>query len=138
MRALGPHARSASHRTAINMKRQAAAAGQPAAGAVVAHIDMDCFYCAVEKEIDPSLKGRPFVVVQFDSSGLVPLPGPPIQWGCAPGAQPAVSVNPKWTSQPGLLLYPATGLVCSPTLAVPAFSRAPARWSRLAVAHLAI
>ena len=26
---------------------------------IIAHVDMDCFYCAVERGLDPSLKGVP-------------------------------------------------------------------------------
>jgi len=33
---------------------------------VVAHLDLDCFYCAVERRLDPALKGVPLVVVQYN------------------------------------------------------------------------
>ena len=33
---------------------------------VVAHVDLDCFYCAVERRLDASLRGRPLVVVQYN------------------------------------------------------------------------
>lgn len=33
---------------------------------VVAHIDMDCFYCQVESRLDPSLRGIPMAVVQYN------------------------------------------------------------------------
>ncbi len=35
---------------------------------VVAHIDMDCFYCGVEAKLNPELLGKPVVVVQYNSS----------------------------------------------------------------------
>ena len=37
-----------------------------AAPRVVALIDMDCFYCAVERALDPSLVGVPMAVVQYN------------------------------------------------------------------------
>ena len=40
-----------------------AAAGPPRC---VALIDMDCFYCAVERALDPSLVGLPMAVVQYN------------------------------------------------------------------------
>ena len=33
---------------------------------VVALIDMDCFYCAVERYLDPSLLGLPMAVIQYN------------------------------------------------------------------------
>jgi DNA polymerase eta len=36
---------------------------------VVCHIDMDCFYVQVERGINPSLKGRPVAVSQYNPFG---------------------------------------------------------------------
>ena len=38
---------------------------------VVIHCDVDCFYCQVERLDDPSLKGVPLAVQQFNSGGFV-------------------------------------------------------------------
>eukprot|EP00951_Prasinocladus_malaysianus_P049423 scaffold669740_cov48-Prasinocladus_malaysianus.AAC.1 len=38
---------------------------------VILHIDIDSFYCEVERMDDPSLRGRPLVVQQFNSGGFV-------------------------------------------------------------------
>jgi len=52
----------------------------------VALIDMDCFYCACERALDPSLVGVPIAVVQYNpfqgdgtpgSSGVVAYPPEP-------------------------------------------------------------
>ena len=37
-----------------------------ASGRCVALIDMDCFYCACERALDPSLVGLPMAVVQYN------------------------------------------------------------------------
>ena len=53
---------------------------------VVALIDMDCFYCACERALDPSLNGVPLAVLQYNpfqgdgsasASGVVSLPATP-------------------------------------------------------------
>jgi impB/mucB/samB family len=38
---------------------------------VVAHVDLDAFYCAVERERDTCLRGLPLVVVQYNPRGDV-------------------------------------------------------------------
>ena len=40
-------------------------------GKVIAHVDLDAFYCAVERERDSRLSGRPLVVVQYNPRGTV-------------------------------------------------------------------
>ena len=42
------------------------AAPPPPLSRVVALIDMDCFYCAAERALDPSLMGIPIAVVQYN------------------------------------------------------------------------
>ena len=60
--------------------------GSAAGQRVVALIDLDCFYCAVERALDPSLVGVPLAVVQYNpfvgdglpgSSGVVSHPAEP-------------------------------------------------------------
>lgn len=34
---------------------------------VVILIDMDCFYCQVEENLNPELKGKPIAVVQYNA-----------------------------------------------------------------------
>ena len=41
-------------------------AGCAMAQRVVALVDLDCFYCAVERRRDPSLLGLPMAVVQYN------------------------------------------------------------------------
>ena len=36
---------------------------------VVAHIDMDCFYVQVERNLDPRIAGRPSAVAQYNPFG---------------------------------------------------------------------
>lgn len=38
---------------------------------VVLHVDVDAFYCSVERLDDPSLRGRPMAVTQFNRGGFV-------------------------------------------------------------------
>ncbi|GLC60262.1 hypothetical protein PLESTB_001592000 [Pleodorina starrii] len=38
---------------------------------VFLHVDLDCFYCQVERLDDPSLLGKPLAVTQFNSGGFV-------------------------------------------------------------------
>ena len=35
-------------------------------GRVVALVDLDCFYCACERALDPSLNGVPLAVLQYN------------------------------------------------------------------------
>lgn len=37
--------------------------------AVVLHIDMDAFYCQVERSVNPALKDVPLVVIQYNPYG---------------------------------------------------------------------
>lgn len=34
---------------------------------LIALIDMDCFYCQVEEQLNPDLKGKPIAVVQYNA-----------------------------------------------------------------------
>lgn len=34
---------------------------------VVVLVDMDCFYCQVERKLNPTLVGRPVAVVQYNA-----------------------------------------------------------------------
>lgn len=34
---------------------------------IIILVDADCFYCQVEEQLDPSLKGKPIAVVQFNA-----------------------------------------------------------------------
>ncbi|GFR42034.1 hypothetical protein Agub_g2851, partial [Astrephomene gubernaculifera] len=38
---------------------------------VILHVDVDCFYCQVERLDDPSLLGAPLAVTQFNAGGFV-------------------------------------------------------------------
>lgn len=33
---------------------------------IIVLIDMDCFFCQVEENLDPKLKGKPLAVVQYN------------------------------------------------------------------------
>lgn len=39
----------------------------PKTDRIVVLIDMDCFYCQVEEKLNPSLKGKPMAVVQYNA-----------------------------------------------------------------------
>ena len=55
---------------------RARAFSMSAAPRVVAHVDLDCFYCSCECQRDPSLKGRPLGVSQynpFEEGGVTTL-----------------------------------------------------------------
>ena len=41
-----------------------------APGRIVMHVDMDCFFAAVEEREDPSLKGRPVIIGADPKGGL--------------------------------------------------------------------
>ena len=55
--------------TMITSAAPASASSSP--HAVVLHVDIDSFYCEVERMDEPSLRGRPLVVQQFNAGGFV-------------------------------------------------------------------
>lgn len=34
---------------------------------IIVLIDMDCFYCQVEEQLNPDIAGKPVAVVQYDA-----------------------------------------------------------------------
>lgn len=34
---------------------------------IVVLVDMDCFYCQVEEQLNPELRGKPIAVVQYNA-----------------------------------------------------------------------